>query len=108
MPQRREGLVLGGRASGELLQKPSGQAGRHLVELEPLVLAPGEEPADLVGVGGPGVEVGDPRGEELVRGEAGVRAGPHEDGREGPFEVLFGRRIVGSEGDVGVAHSSYV
>ena len=31
--------------------------------------------------------VGDPRGEELVRGEAGARAGPHEDGREGPFEA---------------------
>ena len=32
----------------------TGPAGRHLVELQPLVLAPSEEPAHLVGVGGPG------------------------------------------------------
>ena len=48
-----------------------------------------EEPAHLVGVGGPRVGVGDRGGEELVRGEAGRLAGPHEDGREGPLEVLF-------------------
>ena len=87
--QSREGLVLGGGGPGELVQEPAGQAGGDLVQLQPLVLAPGEEPAHLVGVGGSRMGVGDPRGEELVRGEAGARAGPHENGREGPFEVLF-------------------
>ena len=74
----------------------TGPAGRHLVELQPLVLAPSEEPAHLVGVGGPG-GIGDSGREELVRGKAGRLAGAHEDGREGPFEVGFGRRIRGSE-----------
>ncbi len=106
--QSGQGLVLGGGTTGELVQEPAGQPWRDLVQLQPLVLAPSEEPAHLVGVGGSRMGVGDPRGEELVRGEAGARAGPHENGREGPFEVLFGRRIVGSEGEVGVAHISYV
>ena len=86
--QSGEGLVLGGRAAGEFVEEPAGQAGRHLVELEPLVLAPGEEPTHLVGVGGPGVGVGDPRGEELIGCKAGRLAGAHGNGREGPLEVI--------------------
>ena len=35
MPQRREGLVLGRRSVGELVQEPSGRAGGHLVQLLP-------------------------------------------------------------------------
>ena len=35
--QRREGLVLGRRAVGELVQEPAGQAGGDLVQLQPLV-----------------------------------------------------------------------
>ena len=103
--QRRQGLVLGRRSVGELVQEPSGQAGCDLVELQPLILAPGEEPAHLVGVGGPRVGVGDPRGEELIGREAGRLASPHEDGREGPFELRFGRRIFGSESNSLVRHN---
>ena len=106
--QSGQGLVLGGRASGELVQEAAGQAGRHLVQFETLVLAPGEEPAHLVGVGGPGVGVGDPRGEELIGREAGRLAGAHEDGREGPLEVGFRRRIGGCRDKFLLSHSSYV
>ena len=42
--QRREGLVLGRRSVGELIEEPAGQAGRDLVQLQPLVLAPSEKP----------------------------------------------------------------
>ena len=52
--QSGQGLVLGGGGPGELVQELAGQAEGHLVELEPLVLAPGEEPTHLVGVGRPG------------------------------------------------------
>ena len=104
MAQSREGLVLGRGGPGELVQEPAGQAGRDLVQLQPLVLAPGEEPAHLVGVGGPRVGVRDSRGEELVRGEAGARAGPHEDGREGPLKLCFRRRIVSFEREFLVRH----
>ena len=87
--QCREGLVLGRRPVGEFVQEPAGQAGGDLVQLQSLVLAPGEEPAHLVGVGGPRVGVRDPGREELVRGEAGRLAGAHEDGREGPLELML-------------------
>ena len=97
MAQCRESLVLGRRFVGELVQKPAGQTGGDLVELQALMLAPGEEPAHLVSVGGPGGGVGEPSPKEFVRGEAGRLAGSHEDGREGPFEVGFGQRIGVSE-----------
>ena len=106
--QSREGLVLGGGGPGELVQEPAGQAGGHLVQLQPLILAPGEEPAHLAGVGGSRMGVGDPRGEELVRGEAGARAGPHEDGREGPLKLCFRRRIGGSEREFLISRHRYV
>ena len=89
MAQRREGLVLSGRPVGELVQEPAGQAGRDLVELQPLVLALGQKPAHLVGVGGPGVGVREPHGEELIGREAGRLPSPREDRREGPFELCF-------------------
>ena len=89
--QGREGLVLGGRSVGELVQEPAGQAGGDLVQLQSLVLAPGEEPAHLVSVRGSRVGVGDPRGEELIGREAGRLAGAHEEGREGPFVLRFGQ-----------------
>ena len=95
VPERRQGLVLGGVAPRELVQEPAGPAGGDLVQLQSLVLTPGEEPSHLVGVGGPGVGVGEPRGEELVRREAGHLSGSYKDGREGPFEVRFGERIGG-------------
>ena len=84
MLERRPRLVLGGRTPWELVQEPAGQAGGHMAQLQALILAPGEEPADLVGVGRPGVGVRVPSPEELVRREAGRLAGPHEDGRKGP------------------------
>ena len=90
---RREGLVLGRRSVGELVQEPAGQARGDLVELQPLVLAPGEEPADLAGVGGPSVGIREARGEELIGREAGRLAGPREDRREGPFEIRFSQGI---------------
>ena len=105
MPQSGQGLVLGGRAGGELFEEPAGQAGRDLVELQVLVLAPVEEPTHVAGVGGPSVGVGDPRGEELIGREAGRLAGTHEDGREGPFEVGFGPRIRGSERQFLISHN---
>ena len=46
-----------------------------------------------MGVGVPGAGVREPRPEELVRGEAGRLAGAQEDGRKGPFEVVFRQRI---------------
>lgn len=87
----RQGLVLGGRPVGEFVQEPAGQARRDLSQV--LVLAPSQDPSHLVGVGRPGVGVGDPRREELVRREAGRLAGAHEDGREGPFEFVFRQGI---------------
>ena len=103
--QGREGLVLGRCPVGELVQKTAGQAERDLVDLQPLLLAPGEEPAHLVSVGGPGVRVREPRREELIGREAGRLAGAHEDGREGPFEVDFGRRIGGCRDKFLVRHN---
>ena len=91
--QRREGLVLGRRFVGELVQEPAGQAGGDLSQLQALLLAPSQEPPHLVGVGGPGVGVRDPRGEELIGREAGRLAGAHEDRREDPLEVGFRQRI---------------
>ena len=96
MPERREGLVLGGRAPRQLLQEPAGLTGRDLSQLQSLVLAPGEKLADGPGVGPASVGVGDPRGEELVRGEAGGPAGAHEDRRKGRFKVIFKRIIFGT------------
>ena len=89
VPQSRQGLVLGRRGVGKPVQKPSGQTRRYVVQLEAIVLAPGEKPPHLAGVGGPGVGIGEPDGEELVRGEAGLLSGPGEDGREGSVEVIF-------------------
>ena len=83
----------GDSAVGELVQEPAGQAERDLLELLSLLLAPGEEPPHLVGVGGPGVRIGEPSPKELVRSEAGRLAGSHEDGRKSPFEVVFRQRI---------------
>ena len=95
--QGREGLVLGRRSVGEFVQKPAGQAGRDLVQLQSLVLVPGQKPAHLVGVSRPRVRVRDPRREELIGRETGRLAGAHENRREGPLELCFRRRIFGSE-----------
>ena len=88
-------------------QAPSpAPAGGDLVELQPRVLAPGEEPAHLAGVGGSRVGVGDPRPKELIGREAGRLADAHKEGRESPFKVGFGRRIFGSESEFPISHNS--
>ena len=105
MPQSGQGLVLGGGAPRQLVQEPAGQTGGDLVELQALVLAPGQKRPDGPGVGGPGVGVGDPRPEELVRGEAGGLARTDENRREGPFEVTGRPRIrCGRPGEVRTTH----
>ena len=109
--RRRSGAAPRGPGSwwalccGEFVQEPAGQAGRHLVELQSLVLAPGQKPAHLVGVGRPRVRVGDPRREELIGREAGRLAGAHENRREDPLELCFRRRIFGSESDFPIRHN---
>ena len=158
MPERREGLVLRGRAPRQLLQEPAGLTGRDLgacaaeinllrkrgigpyfpdfsanrttmhlkivkicprfptfslrsflrrrllAQLQALALAPGEKLADGPGVGPASVGVGDPRGEELVRGEAGGPAGAHEDRRKGRFKIISGPRISGFQEEFPGAH----
>ena len=98
--QSGQGLILGGGGPGKLVQEPAGQAGGHLAQLQPLVLAPSEKSAHLVGVGGPGVGVGEPSGEELIGRETGRLAGFHEDGRKGPFDVVFRQRIGGGRDEL--------
>ena len=93
MPQRCQRVVLGRRFVGEPVQEPAGQAGSDLAQFQLLILAPSEKPADLVGVGGPGVGIREPGGEELIGREAGRLADPHEVSQEGPLKICFDRRI---------------
>ena len=82
MPERREGLVLGGSRDGKVAQEAAGQAGRDVGELQVLALAELEKPPDGPAVGPARLRIGDPGREELVRRKAGGRAGALQHRRE--------------------------
>ena len=71
MPERRQGLVLGGGRDGQVAKEASGQAGRDVGELQVLALAELEKPPDGPAIGPAGLPIGDPGGEELVGRKAG-------------------------------------
>ena len=102
--QSGQGLVLGGRAAGEFVDKPAGQPGRHLVELQPRVLAPGEEPTHVAGVGFAGVRVRDPCPKELVRRKTGGPPSPDKNRRESLPAHLLLQRGRDCQDEIRVAH----
>ena len=107
MPERREGLVLGGGRDGQVAKEASGQAGRDVDQLDLLALAELEEPPDGPGVGPAGLGVGDPGGEELVRSEAGGAAGALQHRRERLRGELPATGLEGSEVGQRVGHTVY-
>ncbi len=62
----------------------------------------------MVGVGGPGVGIGEPSGEELIDREAGRLPDAHENSRVGPFEVRLRERIGGLGKDFKPTEKIYI
>ena len=75
MPQGGQGLVFGRAAPGDLVNEASGRARGDPGELEVLQLAPGEEAPHHTDIGAAGAGIGDPGGEEVIGGKAGLPAG---------------------------------
>ena len=49
VPERGQGLILGRRPVGDLVEEPAGQLRLDLSQLQPFPLAPGQEPPQLPG-----------------------------------------------------------
>ena len=96
MPQGGQRQIPCGVRSWNLLNEAPGEARRNLTQLDPLLLAPGEEAPYDAGVGAAGVGVGDAGGEELIGGKERVLPGTLQDGG-GAIEGLGG----GQKGGLG-------
>ena len=60
-----------------------------------------------MGIGGPGLGIGEPHGEELDGREASGLVAPREDDREGPFELIIRERDGGVRAEFPGAHRRY-